>query len=107
MSDPLYWAHSGEVPTSDHATRFGWQPLADHLEAVARIAGQLAGLARPGDERFSSLAQLSGLLRCHSEMSRSRTESFLSRRGLHSQHRLPLGAILLRIQQRENGRLAN
>ena len=40
----------------------GWQLLAEHLAAVAKISGELAEAARPGDERFVELARLSGLL---------------------------------------------
>lgn len=40
----------------------GWQRLSDHLEAVSRLAGQLAGQARPGDRRFTELARLGGRL---------------------------------------------
>jgi len=36
--------------------------LAVHLEAVAALAGELAASARPGDERFTTLARLGGLL---------------------------------------------
>lgn len=57
-----YWAHSARnsLPVSD--SRAGWQPLSVHLEAVARIASELASKARPLDDNFASLANLSGLL---------------------------------------------
>lgn len=61
-SDCTYWAHSPRTPNVDSDSRVGWQRLAVHLEAVSTLAGQLAGNARPGDERFATLARLGGLL---------------------------------------------
>lgn len=54
-----YWAHSSR---SERSGTGDWQALAEHLEAVARIAAQLAALARPGDRRFQADAHLAGLL---------------------------------------------
>lgn len=62
MADLLYWAHSAQTPSNDSDSRTGWQLLATHLEAVAKLAGIFAESARPGDERFAELARLSGLL---------------------------------------------
>jgi CRISPR-associated endonuclease/helicase Cas3 len=57
-----YWAHSApnSLPGSD--SRAEWQLLSVHLEAVARIARELASATRPLDEDLSRLAHLSGLL---------------------------------------------
>lgn len=57
-----YWAHSApnSLPGSD--SRAGWQPLSVHLEAVARIARELASVARPRDGNFANLAAVSGVL---------------------------------------------
>ncbi|MGA9672041.1 MAG: CRISPR-associated helicase Cas3' [Terracidiphilus sp.] len=56
-----YWAHSAPNSESGSNSRDGWQLLSVHLEAVARIARELASAARPPDERFVSLASLCGL----------------------------------------------
>ena len=62
MSQTSYWAHStpNAIPGSD--SRTGWQLLSDHLEAVARLARELAFDTRPTDERFVNLAGLTGVL---------------------------------------------
>jgi CRISPR-associated endonuclease/helicase Cas3 len=75
MSEPTYWAHSAKGPTADPDLHAGWQRLAVHLEAVAALAGELAASARPGDERFATLAGLSGLLHDYGKY----TESFQRR----------------------------
>jgi CRISPR-associated endonuclease/helicase Cas3 len=62
MPPVSYWAHSAPNSQSDSDSRAGWQLLSVHLEAVARIARELASAARPPDERLASLANLSGLL---------------------------------------------
>lgn len=61
-SDSAYWAHSAKGLTADPDSRVGWQRLSVHLEAVAALSGELAASARPGDERFTTLARLGGLL---------------------------------------------
>jgi len=62
MPPVSYWAHSAPNSQSGSDSRAGWQLLSVHLEAVARIARELASAARPPDERLASLANLSGLL---------------------------------------------
>ncbi len=54
-----YWAHSSGPPGNGSKD---WQLLAEHLEAVAQIASQLAALALPGDLQFQADAHLAGLL---------------------------------------------
>ena len=62
MPHIAYWAHSARDSQPRSDSRAGWQLLSVHLEAVARIARELASAARPLDERLASLANLSGLL---------------------------------------------
>lgn len=62
MATIPYWAHTAPDSQTNPDSRTGWQLLSVHLEAVARIARDLASAARPCDERFASLANLSGLL---------------------------------------------
>jgi CRISPR-associated endonuclease/helicase Cas3 len=62
MPHTAYWAHSARnsLPGSD--SRVEWQLLSVHLEAVARIARDLASAARPLDDNLANLAGISGLL---------------------------------------------
>jgi len=62
MEPTLYWAHSAPNSQSGSDSRAGWQLLTVHLEAVARIASELAAAARPLDDNLARLANLSGLL---------------------------------------------
>jgi CRISPR-associated endonuclease/helicase Cas3 len=62
MPPVSYWAHSAPDSQPGSDSREGWQLLSVHLEDVANIARELASAARPSDERFASLANLSGLL---------------------------------------------
>lgn len=62
MPPVSYWAHSAPNSQPGSDSKAGWQLLSVHLEAVARIARELASAARPPDERLASLANLSGLL---------------------------------------------
>jgi CRISPR-associated endonuclease/helicase Cas3 len=62
MQPTLYWAHSAPNSQPGSDSRAGWQFLSVHLEAVARIAGDLASAARPLDDNLARLANLSGLL---------------------------------------------
>ena len=62
MATTSYWAHSAPNSQSGSDSRAGWQLLSIHLEAVARIARELALAARPLDDNLASLAGLSGLL---------------------------------------------
>ncbi|HWQ52147.1 MAG TPA: CRISPR-associated helicase Cas3' [Bryobacteraceae bacterium] len=64
MPEPAmtYWAHSSTAQPPDTHSRVGWQPLAEHLEAVSCLARELAAFARPDDERFQALASVGGLL---------------------------------------------
>lgn len=61
-SDSTYWAHSAKRLTADPDSRVGWQRLSVHLDAVAEISGELGASAKPGDDRFTTLARLGGLL---------------------------------------------
>jgi len=57
-----YWAHSASNALAASDSRAGWQPLSIHLEAVARIARELATAARPTDKTLADLAYISGFL---------------------------------------------
>jgi hypothetical protein len=52
-----YYAHS----LKDTADRSHWQPLAEHLVAVAELAERFAREARPGDDDFAHAARLARL----------------------------------------------
>jgi CRISPR-associated endonuclease/helicase Cas3 len=62
MQPTSYWAHSARNSQICSDSRVGWQLLSVHLEAVARMAHRLASAARPLDESFANLANISGLL---------------------------------------------
>jgi CRISPR-associated endonuclease/helicase Cas3 len=62
MEPTSYWAHSAPNSQPGSDSRAGWQLLSVHLEAVARIASELAAAARPQDDNLARLANLSGLL---------------------------------------------
>src|ERR1700690_3549990 len=62
MAPNSYWAHSAPNSAPDSDSRAGWQLLSVHLEAVARMARELASAARPLDARLAGLANLSGVL---------------------------------------------
>ena len=62
VSSTQYWAHSAKKADSDPSSRAGWQLLAEHLEAVSKLAGDLAALCRPDDKQFAGNASLCGLL---------------------------------------------
>ena len=53
-----YWAHSASNALAASDSRAGWQPLSIHLEAVARIARELATAARPTDKTLADLAYI-------------------------------------------------
>jgi len=57
-----FWAHSdlGGLKESDPNAR--WQPLAQHLREVARIAERIAQAARPLDPTFHQNAHTTGVL---------------------------------------------
>jgi CRISPR-associated endonuclease/helicase Cas3 len=57
-----YWAHSASDSQPRKDSREGWQLLAEHLEAVARIARELAACAQPKNEQFADIAGLAGVL---------------------------------------------
>ena len=84
-----YWAHSSE--TGGSGTN-GWQPLAEHLEAVAEIACQLAALARPDDLRLQVDARLAGLLHDFGKYS-DKFQRRLTAQGPKCQHAIH-GAVL-------------
>ena len=58
----LFWAHSDPsgLPEGDPMAK--WQPLAEHLENVGKLARALASLATPNDAHFHDIAEWSGLL---------------------------------------------
>src|ERR1035441_5574894 len=61
LRDMRFWAHSDPSgPPEDPKAK--WQPLADHLENVGRLARSLAFLASPEDGHFQEIAEWSGLL---------------------------------------------
>lgn len=62
MQRPMFWAHSGARAELNSGGWADWQPLSQHLEAVAELAGKLAKQARPGDEQFARDTELAGLL---------------------------------------------
>ena len=62
MAPIYYWAHSAPHSAPDSDSRAGWQLLNVHLEAVARMAHDLASAARPIDRNLARLAHLSGLM---------------------------------------------
>jgi len=62
MPATSYWAHSASNSQPGSDSRDGWQLLSVHLEAVARIARELASAARPLDGNLANLANISGLL---------------------------------------------
>jgi CRISPR-associated endonuclease/helicase Cas3 len=92
MSDSVYWAHSASSLPADPGSRDGWQRLAVHLEAVAALAGKLASAARPGDERFATLARLGGMLHDYGKYTDCFQQMIATGRG-HCQHAVH-GAVL-------------
>ena len=62
MQKMTFWAHSDPRGLPPEALGAHWQPLAEHLRNVARIAKQLAGYAAPEDRHFHDLAEWCGLL---------------------------------------------
>jgi CRISPR-associated endonuclease/helicase Cas3 len=56
-----FWAHSDPSgPPED--PKANWQPLAEHLENVGKLARTLASLAAPDHAHFQEIAEWSGLL---------------------------------------------
>lgn len=53
-----FYAHS----LHDDSNELKWQPLAEHLLSVARIAQRFASEAKPGDDEFAQSARSAGLL---------------------------------------------
>ncbi|MGP8245311.1 MAG: CRISPR-associated endonuclease Cas3'' [Bryobacteraceae bacterium] len=58
----VYWAHSDSQGLPPEHPEACWQTLAAHLENVARLAGNFAASARPGDHAFERTAELCGYL---------------------------------------------
>jgi CRISPR-associated endonuclease/helicase Cas3 len=57
-----FWAHSDpNGPPEDHP-HAQWQPLAEHLENVGKLASTLATLASPKDAHFPDVAEWCALL---------------------------------------------
>jgi CRISPR-associated endonuclease/helicase Cas3 len=76
----IYWAHSDPDGLPPGHAKSRWQRLADHLEGVGALAGELAERARPQDESFRESAQLAGRLHdfgkysdCFQKMIREKT----------------------------------
>jgi HD domain. len=57
-----FWAHSDPSGLSPDAPGNKWQPLAEHLLNVSRLARSLAEMAAPNDAHFHDLASWCGLL---------------------------------------------
>jgi CRISPR-associated endonuclease/helicase Cas3 len=62
MSPLSYWAHSAKTSLTGSESRVGWQPLSVHLQAVSRLARELASATRPNDGNLANLAAISGHL---------------------------------------------
>ncbi len=90
---PTYWAHSARTPGQDQGCRQGWQTLPAHLEAVARIAGELAGSARPGDDWFRTLTGVAGWLHDYGKYSDA-FQRMLARGNGRCQHAIHGAALL-------------
>jgi hypothetical protein len=60
----MFWAHSDPGGLAESAEGAHWQPLADHLRAVARLAEQLAQSAHPKDAQFHEEALWPGVTLC-------------------------------------------
>jgi CRISPR-associated endonuclease/helicase Cas3 len=58
----IYWAHSDRNGLKESDPNARWQPLAQHLRQVGRLAEQLAQAARPEDTAFHQNARATGLL---------------------------------------------
>ena len=57
-----YWAHSDPSGMGPEEPGARWQPLAEHLQNVARLARRLAANAAPEKSHFHDLAEWCGLL---------------------------------------------
>lgn len=58
----VFWAHSDQSGLPEDHPAAKWQPLAQHLENVGKLARNLASRAAPDDSHFHDLAEWSGLL---------------------------------------------
>lgn len=58
----MFWAHSDPNNLGEFDEGARWQPLAQHLREVARLAQLLARAARPLDTEFQQLAHATGML---------------------------------------------
>jgi CRISPR-associated endonuclease/helicase Cas3 len=57
-----FWAHSDRSGLAENHPQARWQPLAQHLENVGKLARDLASRANPDDAHFHDLAEWAGLL---------------------------------------------
>jgi len=57
-----FWAHSDSSGRPVDDPKATWQPLAQHLENVGKLARRLASRAAPEDVHFHDLAEWAGLL---------------------------------------------
>src|SRR6185437_10046914 len=57
-----FWAHSDRSGLSPDAPGNKWQPLAEHLRNVSKLARSLAELAAPNDVHLHDLTAWCGLL---------------------------------------------
>jgi CRISPR-associated endonuclease/helicase Cas3 len=62
LRNMMFWAHSDPSGLAEGHPKAKWQPLAEHLENVGKLARYLASLAAPGDAHFHDIAEWSGLL---------------------------------------------
>jgi CRISPR-associated endonuclease/helicase Cas3 len=62
LADRNFWAHSDPSGLKESDPDAKWQPLAQHLREVARIAQSLAQTAQPADIAFHKDAYAAGML---------------------------------------------
>jgi CRISPR-associated endonuclease/helicase Cas3 len=58
----MFWAHSDPAGLGEHDLGSRWQPLAEHLANVSRLASELAKGAAPGDLALHQMASMAGVL---------------------------------------------
>jgi CRISPR-associated endonuclease/helicase Cas3 len=62
LSSKTFWAHSDPNDLKESDPNAKWQPLAQHLREVGRIAEDLARAACPADTEFHKTARATGML---------------------------------------------
>ena len=58
----MFWAHSDPAGLGEHDVGSRWQPLAEHLANVSRLASELAKGAAPRNLAFHQMASMAGVL---------------------------------------------